>query len=51
MARDAEFVARLRMTGFEPLVLDADASDHMYREEVARWSTFIRSKGLSSADR
>jgi tripartite-type tricarboxylate transporter receptor subunit TctC len=47
IAHDPGYVVKLRNTGFEPLGLDAAASERMYRNELQRWSTFIKSRGLA----
>ena len=47
IAQEPAFQAKFRNTGFEPLGLDAQASARMYRDEVARWSAFIKERGLS----
>ena len=44
---DPAYQARLRATGFEPLPLDRAATLTMYRDEVARWSAFIKASGLA----
>jgi hypothetical protein len=44
---DPAYQARLRATGFEPLPLDRAATLAMYRDEVARWSAFIKASGLA----
>jgi tripartite-type tricarboxylate transporter receptor subunit TctC len=44
---DPGHAAKLRNTGFEPLPLDAEASGRFYREEFARWSAFIKERGLA----
>ena len=51
IAQEPAFQAKFRNTGFEPLGLDAQASAHMYREEVTRWTAFIKERGLSEKDR
>jgi len=47
IAAEPAVVAKLRATGFEPLGLDAKATEAMYREEVMRWSAFISARGLT----
>ncbi len=47
VGRDPGYAVKLRNTGFEPLPLDAEASNRFYREEFVRWSTFIRERGLA----
>ena len=44
---DPAYQARLRATGFEPLPLDRAATLTMYRDEVARWTAFIKASGLA----
>ena len=44
---DPAYQGRLRTTGFEPLVLDGPATERMYRDEVARWTAFIKARGLT----
>ena len=43
---DADTQAKLRLTGFDPLPLDAVATEKMYREEIARWTTLVKERGL-----
>jgi len=43
---EAAFQTKFRNTGFEPLGLDAAASEAMYRKEVAGWTAFIKARGL-----
>jgi tripartite-type tricarboxylate transporter receptor subunit TctC len=47
IVNDAAFQTKFRNTGFEPLGLDAAATEAMYRSEVARWSAFIAARGLA----
>jgi tripartite-type tricarboxylate transporter receptor subunit TctC len=47
IAHDPAYVQKLRNTGFEPLGLDLPATEAMYNDEVARWSAFIKARGLS----
>jgi tripartite-type tricarboxylate transporter receptor subunit TctC len=47
IAHDSAYQAKLRHTGFEPLGLDAAATAQMYRDEVARWTAFIKARGLA----
>ncbi len=47
IARDPTYAEKLRNTGFEPLGLDLSATEAMYGDEVARWSAFIKGRGLS----
>jgi hypothetical protein len=41
------YQVRLRATGFEPLPLDRAATLTMYRDEVTRWTAFIKASGLA----
>ena len=36
---------------FEPLGLDASATAVMYRDEVTRWSAFIKERGMAQPER
>ena len=47
IANDPAYQAKLRNTGFEPLGLDAQATARMYRDEVTRWTAFIKERGLT----
>jgi len=47
IAKDPAYQAKLRNTGFEPLGLDAQATTRMYRDEVTRWTAFIKERGLT----
>ena len=47
LAADPAAQAKFRATGFEPLGLDAEASARMYRDEVTRWTAFIKERGLA----
>jgi tripartite-type tricarboxylate transporter receptor subunit TctC len=47
IANDPAYQAKLRNTGFEPLGLDAQATARMYRDEVTRWTVFIKERGLA----
>jgi len=47
VAHDPAYQAKFRNTGFEPLGLDAAATQRMYDSEVATWGTFIKERGLS----
>jgi len=51
ITREPAFQAKFRATGFEPLSLDADATGRMYRDEVTRWTAFIKAHGLSENTR
>jgi tripartite-type tricarboxylate transporter receptor subunit TctC len=44
---DPAYQARLRATGFEPPPLDYAGTVAMYRDEVERWTAFIKSSGLA----
>jgi tripartite-type tricarboxylate transporter receptor subunit TctC len=44
---DPAYQQRLRATGFEPLPLDHAGTVAMYRDEVSRWTSFIKSSGLA----
>jgi len=47
ITQEPAFQTKFRNTGFEPLGLDAQATAQMYNDEVARWSAFIKARGLS----
>jgi tripartite-type tricarboxylate transporter receptor subunit TctC len=47
IAKEPAFQAKFRAAGFEPLGLDAQATERMYRDEVARWTAFIKARGLT----
>jgi tripartite-type tricarboxylate transporter receptor subunit TctC len=47
IAQEPAFQAKFRATGFEPLGLDVEATGRMYRDEVTRWTAFIKARGLS----
>ena len=47
IVHDPTYAAKLRRTGFEPLGLDAPATAKMYDDELERWTTFIKSRGLT----
>jgi len=47
IAHDPAYVVKLRNTGFEPLGLDAATTERMYRDELTRWSAFIKARGLA----
>ena len=51
IAADPAYQEKFRKTGFEPLGLDVAATERMYRGEVARWTAFIRARGLSEKGR
>jgi hypothetical protein len=42
---------KFRNTGFEPVGLDAAATARFYRDEVTRWSEFIKARGLAEKPR
>ena len=44
---DPAYQQKLRSTGFEPLPLDAAATEKMYREEIASWTRLIKERGLA----
>jgi tripartite-type tricarboxylate transporter receptor subunit TctC len=44
---DPAYQQKLRLTGFEPLPLDAAATEKMYREEIASWTRLIKERGLA----
>jgi tripartite-type tricarboxylate transporter receptor subunit TctC len=47
IARDRAYAKKLRDTGYEPLGLSLADTEAMYNDEVARWSAFIKAKGLT----
>jgi len=51
IAKEPAFQAKFRAAGFEPLGLDAQATEQMYRDEVARWTAFIKARGLTEKSR
>jgi tripartite-type tricarboxylate transporter receptor subunit TctC len=51
IAQEPAYQAKFRNTGFEPLGLDAQASARMYRDEVTRWTAFIKERGLTEKGR
>jgi tripartite-type tricarboxylate transporter receptor subunit TctC len=51
IAQDADFQAKFRNTGFEPVGLDAAATDKFYRDEIARWTALIKERGLAEKDK
>jgi tripartite-type tricarboxylate transporter receptor subunit TctC len=51
IATDPVYQAKFRNTGFEPLGLDAAATARTYRDEVARWTAFIKERGLAERAR
>jgi tripartite-type tricarboxylate transporter receptor subunit TctC len=46
IAHDPAYQVKFRNTGFEPVGLDAGATAPFYRGEVARWTAFIKERGL-----
>lgn len=44
---DPAYQKKLRATGFEPLPLDAAATEKMYRAEIASWTKLITERGLA----
>ncbi len=47
IARDPAYQTKFRSTGFEPLGLDAAATERVYHEEIARWFALVRARGLA----
>jgi tripartite-type tricarboxylate transporter receptor subunit TctC len=47
IAHDPAYVEKLHRTGYEPLGLGLAETEAMYADEVARWSAFIKARGLS----
>jgi tripartite-type tricarboxylate transporter receptor subunit TctC len=47
IAQEPAYQAKFRATGFEPLGLDVAATERMYLSEVARWTAFIKERGLT----
>ncbi len=47
IAQDPVYQAKFRNTGFEPLGLDAAATERAYREEITRWFALVKARGLS----
>ena len=47
VAHDPVYVEKLRNTGYEPLGLGLAETEAMYRDELARWSAFIKERGLA----
>jgi tripartite-type tricarboxylate transporter receptor subunit TctC len=46
IVHDPAYQVKFRNTGFEPVGLDAAATAPFYRGEVARWTAFIKERGL-----
>jgi tripartite-type tricarboxylate transporter receptor subunit TctC len=44
---DPVFQEKLKLTGYEPLPLDAAATEKMYRDEFARWGPLMKDLGLT----
>ena len=51
VAQDPAYQAKFRTTGFEPLSLDAAATERAYRDEVARWTALIKERGLGDKEK
>jgi tripartite-type tricarboxylate transporter receptor subunit TctC len=47
IANDPVYQAKFRATGLEPVGLDAQATDAFYRDEVVRWTAFVKARGLA----
>jgi tripartite-type tricarboxylate transporter receptor subunit TctC len=47
ITRDPAYQTKFRSTGFEPLGLDAAATDRAYREEITRWFALVKARGLA----
>ena len=47
IARDPAYQTKFRSTGFEPLGLDAAATERVYREEITRWFALVKARGLA----
>ena len=47
IANEPAYQAKFRATGLEPVGLDVAATDKFYRDEVARWSAFVKARGLA----
>jgi tripartite-type tricarboxylate transporter receptor subunit TctC len=48
LVSDPAFQAKLKLTGYEPLPLDAAATEQMYRDEFARWGPLMMELGLAA---
>lgn len=46
IAQDPAYQVKFRNTGFEPVGLDGRATAQFYRDEVVRWTAFIKERGL-----
>jgi tripartite-type tricarboxylate transporter receptor subunit TctC len=44
---DPAYQQKLLQSGFEPLPLDGDATERMYREELKQWTVLIKERGLA----
>jgi tripartite-type tricarboxylate transporter receptor subunit TctC len=51
IAQEPVYQAKFRATGFEPLGLDAESTARMYRDEVTRWTAFIKERGLAEKEK
>ena len=51
VVNDPVFQDKFRATGFEPLPLDGPATLAMYRDEIVRWTAFIKERGLAEKGR
>jgi tripartite-type tricarboxylate transporter receptor subunit TctC len=51
VVNDPVFQDKFRATGFEPLPLDGPATQAMYRDEIVRWTAFIKERGLAEKGR
>ena len=47
VANDPAYQDKFRNTGFEPLGLDAAATERTYREEITRWFGLVKARGLA----
>jgi tripartite-type tricarboxylate transporter receptor subunit TctC len=47
IAQEPAYQVKFRNTGFEPVGLDAAATAQFYRDEVMRWTAFIKERGLA----
>lgn len=46
IAHDPTYQAKFRSTGFEPVGMEAAASDGFYRAEIKRWTELVNGRGL-----
>jgi tripartite-type tricarboxylate transporter receptor subunit TctC len=51
ITQDPAYQTKFRNTGFEPVGLDAPATARAYRDEVSRWTAFIKERGLAEKPR